>query len=156
VIFAVLALAVTVACVTVMVQRVRRLRRVELPTAPELAERARQNSDGASDPARISLELDEFVRDLDGDTRAEPELASALARVVLASGTGLALLTIATNFGFAALPIAGTCFGVGVVGAMAVSYLGRLASERSRAIRAHWTDACAKARRQIGAGSRAP
>lgn len=155
-VFAVLALAVTLACVSVMIQRVRRLRRVELPSASELADRARQGSGNASDPARIALELDEFVRDLDGDTRAQPELASALGRVVLASGTALALLTIATNFGFAALPIAGACFGVGVVGATVVSYLGRLASERSRAIRSHWTDACAKARRQIGVGSRAP
>lgn len=151
--FAIVALAVTLACVGVMLQRVRRLQRVELPSASVLVERAKESSGNSADPARVSLELDEFVRDLDGDTRALPELGSALARVALASGTALALVTIATNFGFSALPFAGACFGVGVVGAMAVSYLGRLASARSRAIRSHWTDACAKARRRIGAAN---
>lgn len=149
--FAVVALAVALACVGVMIQRVRRLQRVELPSAADLARRAKANGGDAATPARVSLELDELVRDLDGETRALPELASALGRVSLASGTALALLTIATNFGFAALPFAGSCFGAGVVGTMAVSYLGRVASARSRQIRSHWNDATSKARRLIGA-----
>lgn len=133
-----------------MVRRVQRLRSVELPTAEQLVARARESSGPSDDVARVQLELDDFVRDVDGETHALPELAGALARVALASGTALALLRLATNFGFAALPHAGACFGTGVVGAMFVSYLGRLASARSRAIRAHWSDASAKARRQIG------
>lgn len=154
--FALVALAVALACTGVMLQRVRRLQRVELPSAAELARRAKESGGEAANPARVSLELDELLRDLDGDTRALPELASALGRVSLASGTALALLTIATKFGFASLPFAGTCFGAGVVGTTAVSYLGRMASARSRRIRAHWSDASAKARRLIGVGDSVP
>jgi len=147
--WAALAIAIASACVGVMWKRLRRLSKVELPSASVLVERARESSGANAEAARVLLELDDTLIDVDGATHALPELASALSRVTLASGTALSLLALASNFGFSTLPRAGTCFGVGVVGAMAVSYLGRLASARSRAIRAHWTDASAKARRQI-------
>ena len=147
--FTLVALLVALACAAAMMKRVRRLQKLELPSVAALVERAQQSS-ASDDVARIQLEIDDLVRDIDGETHALPELTSALTRVALASGTALALLSLATNFGFQSLPYAGACFGTGVVGAMLVSYLGRLASVRSRAIRTHWREVSAKARRQIG------
>jgi hypothetical protein len=149
-----LALAIASVCVGVMWKRVLRLSKIELSSVASLVERARENSGENADQARILLELDDALIDVDGATHALPELSSALARIALASGTALSLLAMASDFRFSTLPPAGACFGVGVVGAMAVSYLGRLANARSRVIRAHFTDASAQAHRQIsGAGA---
>ncbi|MFZ5894170.1 MAG: hypothetical protein ACOY0T_24125 [Myxococcota bacterium] len=139
-----------------MLKRLGRLRRVELPNVATVVARARENGGPNATTQHVLREIDDMIIDLDGESRALPELSSALARVALASGTALALIALASNFGFAALPRAGTCFGVGVVGAMVVSYLGRLASERSRTIRAHWSDVSTRARRQISGESVAP
>ncbi|MGC4092086.1 MAG: hypothetical protein QM756_30235 [Polyangiaceae bacterium] len=150
----IIAVAVALACAVAMFRRARRLSRVELPSAVRLVESARERAGSDAENARLLAELDELLIDVDGDSRALPEVASALGRVSLASGTGLALLSLASNFGFAALPSAAACFAAGVVGATAVSYFGRLASARSRAIRAHWSDVIVKARRQIDGAQR--
>lgn len=107
-----------------------------------------------SAPARLEAELDELLRGIDGETRALPELASALARAALASGTALALLSVAGSPSLHSLKYAGAAFGAGVVGTMGISYLGRLASLESRRIRSRWSSVSVLVRRQLASALR--
>jgi hypothetical protein len=150
VLYAILAAVVSAACVGAPLWRARQLARHERPTANDLLARisAAQSGDRVADSL---WELDELMIQVDGATRAPSELGRALARASLASGTAFAVLTLASHPDLAHLPEAGMSFGVGVVGAGAASYFGRLAKQHAERARNHWSALARSVRRTIEA-----
>lgn len=132
-----------------MFARMRALSHLELPTPSALLERLRALVPSGANAATLRAELDDLLIDVDRETASRAELPAALARAALASGTALALLAVASRPSIARLVPAGTAFGAGVVGAMLVSYLGRLARERSQQARAHWSGLASAVRKQL-------
>lgn len=149
--YAIIAAAVALGCVSAPALSARRLARRAKPSVPALLEQIRAAKSGES-RADWLWELDELMIEIDGATRAPAELALALGRASLASGTALAVLTLASAPDLAHLPEAGAAFGAGVVGAAGASYFGRMAKRHSAALRRHWSELARKARRALEGG----
>lgn len=126
------------ACIGVPALRARELARLDLPDSKTLMQRIRSTA-GSERPQELLWELDELVIEADAGTRAPVELSLGLSRAALASGTGLAVLTMASNPDLLHLPGAGMAFGAGVVGAMGAAYFGRLAKGHALRARIHWS-----------------
>jgi hypothetical protein len=150
VLYAILAALVSAACVSAPFVRAARLASYERPSESDVLARiaGAQSGDRTVD---WLWELDELTIQVDGATRAPAELARALGRASLASGTAFAVLTLASHPDLAHLPEAGVSFGVGVVGAGAASYFGRLAKQYSERARNHWSLLARSVRRSIEA-----
>jgi hypothetical protein len=148
VLYAILAAAVATGCVSATARQAWRLARRERPGSAQVLERIRGTKSGDRN-ADWLWELDELMIEVDGVTRAPAELSHALARASLASGTALAVLTLASAPDLAHLPEAGVSFGVGVVGAAGATYFGRLAKVYSARARSHWTEVARAVRRSI-------
>lgn len=144
-----LAALLSVSCVIVAARHARSVARLTLPTSAELLTQLEARLAPDARPEERQAELDEAISDVDHATRSAAELPRALARITLAGGTALALGALAAHPDFAHLPAAGAAFGAGVGGAMCVAYLGRLANERSRTARAHWSELGRRVRRQL-------
>lgn len=147
--YAVLAWLVAAVCVAVVYARARRLSAIELPTTEALVERAL--AEGGAEPsvehqALRRIALDEIVGDIDRETRRGAEWARALARVSLASGTALSLLGMIERRSSADWIAIAATFLAGVVGSVGTAFVGRLADERSRRVREHWSGAVRRAR----------
>ena len=136
-------------CVAVAARRAARVGRVELPDVATVLERIRAAAPPGAGIAERSFELDDLVREADRLTVNPRELSSQLSRIPLATGTALALLSLAGRPELAELPQAGVTFGVGVGGSVVVAYFGRLASERAQRARAHWSDLVRRVRARI-------
>lgn len=144
-----LAAALSTICVGAAARQVQSITRVELPSAAELLARIDALLPPGAAAEQRRAELDEAISDVDRSTRGVSELPRALARIALAGGTALALGALASHPDLEHLPSAGAAFGAGVVGAVCVAHLGRLASARSRKAREHWSELGRRLRRQL-------
>jgi hypothetical protein len=151
VLYAILAAVVALGCLSAPAFSARRLARREKPSVPALLEQIRAAKSGEA-RADWLWELDELMIEIDGATRAPAELSLALGRASLASGTALAVLTLAGAPDLAHLPEAGAAFGAGVVGAMGAAYFGRVAKRHSAELRSHWSELARKVRRLLEDG----
>lgn len=148
-----IAALIALASLVVALRRAGQFARIELPDAAALFDRIQAAlPSGARREDRL-FELDDLVREADQRTANPRETSSALARIPLAAGTALALFALAERPELAALPSAGTAFGVGVGGSMAVAYFGRLASARAARARAHWAEIARRVRARIESGA---
>ena len=145
--YALIAWIVSAICVGVVARKTRRIRAIELPSVGSLVARV-QRLVRASDPAfraRVRSELDELSLEIDRETALHTELPRALGRIVLGAGTGLALFAFLQSANRADLTAPLASFVGGVVGALLIAQIGRLASARARHVRAHWSDTVARA-----------
>jgi hypothetical protein len=147
VIYAVVAWLVAAACAGVVVARVRRLGALELPTADALFERVRQGE--AGEPGARSA-LDELVAEVDGATRAGSEWPRALSRVSLASGTALSILGMIERPSEPPWTWVASAFLAGMSGMLGAAFLGRIAEQRARRAREHWSIAARRVRMRLG------
>jgi len=137
VLYAGLAWIVALACAAVVWRRAQRLSALELPSVDTLL--GRLGPDELRNPKLARAELDEWLSDVDGATRVGSELARALSRVTLASGTALALLALLSNASAPPWAAVFSAFLAGIVGVFATGFFGRVAEKRARAAREHWT-----------------
>lgn len=145
--YALVAWIVSAACVAVVVRKTRRIGAIELPSVGALVARVQREvrpSDAAFLP-RARAELDELLLEVDRETVLHGELARALSRIALGAGTALALFAFVAAVDRGDLRAPGASFLGGVAGSLAVAQIGRLASERARHARAHWSDTVARA-----------
>lgn len=151
-IYALLAWLVALGCVGVVFTRVRRLAGLELPPTEALCERVLEETRGADavDPAAARrVALDEMLLEVDRVTKRGAEWARALGRVSLATGTLLSLLVmIDLARSWSAVSAA---FVAGVTGLLGTAMLGRLADQRARSVREHWSVVVRRARRRLDA-----
>ena len=154
-IYAVLAWLVALGCVGVVFTRVRRLRALELPSSEALSARvlAEVESEGEVGGASAlpRVVLDEMLHEVERVTKRGAEWARALGRVSLASGTMLSLLVMSERSAARSWAAVAAAFVAGVAGLLGTAMLGRLADQRARSAREHWSLAVRRARRRLGA-----
>jgi hypothetical protein len=147
VIYAIVAWLVAAACAGVAVARVRRLRALPLPSADVLLERVQQGEAGVSGARNA---LDELVAEVDGATRVGSEWPRALARVSLASGTALSILGMIERPTQPPWTWVASAFLAGMSGMLTAAFLGRMAEQRARRAREHWSSAARRVRMRLG------
>jgi hypothetical protein len=133
---------VAVACALLSAWHVRKLARLAAPARAELRSRFEAMS-GASERSAALVALHEEQRD------AERELSSAtlwprsLARISLASGTALAVTSLARGLGSGAghLPGGMLEFSAGFVGMLVCAAFGRQAKGAATQLRQGWREA---------------
>ncbi len=145
---AVTAWLITGACVAMSVRVVRRLSRVSAPVPAELARRLH-----GLDPAERSAALDAFEQERADAGRALlfAELwPRSLARISLASGTALAVTSLAKGLGAGGAAVTGGLveFAAGFAGMALCATFGRQAKEQAADLRRRWRDAAKVAARE--------
>jgi hypothetical protein len=95
--------------------------------------------------------LDEHLADVARELDVGAAVPRAAARIALASGTGLAIVDIATELPKVALGSPAVAFLAGIGGATLAGALGRLADARSEALRIAYDDLSRRLQRIVSA-----
>jgi len=146
---AVAAWLIAGACIGISVRATRRLGRLVPPAPAELGARLR----GLASAAEKTAAREAFEQEL-GDVQRSLLLAElwprSLARISLASGTALAVTSLAKGLGAggAALPGGLIEFVAGFTGMAVCATFGRQAKERATDLRRRWRDAAKAAARE--------
>lgn len=147
--YAISASLIALGATFVAARYARALARCERPEVDRVLARIDGELGPGAPVAARQFELDELVLDVDRRTQGARELSTSLVRIAMASGTALAIATLAAHPDFAHVPEASAAFAAGVVGAMLCAYFGRLASARARALRAEWSELSRKLHRRF-------
>jgi hypothetical protein len=126
-------------CVFLSARHVRRLSRHAAPGRAELAARV-QALTGAEQRAELQAELRERAEDADHALALATLVPRSLARISLASGTAIALTSLAKGLGsgLTRVPSGLLEFAAGFAGMVACSYFGRQARDLAAEIRLGW------------------
>jgi hypothetical protein len=136
-------------CIGFSLRAVRRLTRLVPPNPVELAARLR----ALASPAEEAAAREAFEQEL-GEAQRTLLFAElwprSLARISLASGTALAITSLARGLGAggAALPLGLIEFVAGFTGMALCSTFGRQAKEHAAGLRRRWRDAAKAAARE--------
>jgi hypothetical protein len=126
-------------CVFLSARHVRRLSRHAAPGRAELASRL-QALTGAAQRAELHSELCERAEEADRALGLATLLPRSLARISLATGTAIALTSLAKGIGsgLTRVPSGLLEFAAGFAGMVACSYFGRQARALATEIRLGW------------------
>jgi hypothetical protein len=134
------ALLAALVSVVLSARHIRSLRAHRSPGVGALVEQA-ERAAGAKEPVEVVLgELSEAVANADRALQLATMLPRALARVSLASGTALGILSLvaAGSAGLGSVAAGVAAFFVGAVGSGVCAMFGREAREEARTARAKW------------------
>jgi len=154
----IVAWLVAAICALLATRSTRRLQRVKAPEAAALLAELQAEvgaSDAHSEFARRAAiaELNQRLADVSFELDSLPTRLTALTRICLASGTGLALFAYIGEVERTALERVLTlaaCAAGGLVGTVSVALIGRMAKQQSRQIREGWDRSSREAGKALG------